>query len=140
MIYEVSGAYRDLTLNTLELKRNCGKREYFVAFDNRPLVQLVNYIKWSKASIKQIKLEQKRYKDELKKLIDSKECCREKFYFLEFDGKHSARRKDSDTISWTSIIYIEGDFKKIGLIANKVYSILNCIFFLVKTQIIRTPK
>ena len=64
------------------------RRDYFLAFDNRPLNALLKYIKHSeeKASDVEIEFEQRRYKEELQKLIDSKSCCKKMYRFLEFKG------------------------------------------------------
>ena len=64
------------------------RRDYFLAFDNRPLNALLEYIKHSeeKASDVEIEFEQRRYKEELQKLIDSKSCCKKMYRFLEFKG------------------------------------------------------
>ena len=63
------------------------RREYFLAFDNRPLNALLEYIKHKgKASFDEIELEQRRYKEELQKLIDSNSSCQKMFRFLEFQG------------------------------------------------------
>ena len=68
-------------------------------FDNRPLVQIKKYIEhcnqhisdkssleYQNAFIRQAKWEQNRYREELKKLIESKECCSKKFLILDYEG------------------------------------------------------
>ena len=75
------------------------KREYFLLFDNRPLVQIKKYIEYchqhisDKSSLEyqnafksQAEWEQNRYKEELKKLIERKECCSRKFLLLDYEG------------------------------------------------------
>ena len=73
----------------LKTDKKSKRRDYFLAFDNRPLNALFEYIEHSrgKVSDNEIELEQRCYKEELQKLIDSNPCCQKMYRFLEFEGK-----------------------------------------------------